>query len=168
MYETNVVASAIVKKYYESVKDYPTSYIIQKLLYYCQLFYILYHLDNPDKHELLFNEDITCSDGGPCINSISDIFKGFGTNEIIIPNKTLDLYIGNEDLTLANKIISEVFDYLTKDVYTNYAKLGDKVKSEDSAWYLQKVEDNNIIKKQTIKYENLLKAAKAIKQKINR
>lgn len=147
MYDVVELSYTIIELYLKKTGDYPTSYIVQKMLYFCNLIYM-----KQNGYKKMFDDDIVCSSGGPCIEKIADIFKYYASNKIIQSEDELRKQgISDEkEIEKIDSIFNIVTEYLGVNVYKDYASLSDKIKSdENGAWNLQRHHDNEI-KKQKI------------------
>lgn len=154
MFDVLEIAHTIIEEYNKKTNSYPTTFIIQKLLYYCQIFYM-----NQNENNLMFNDEILCSNGGPCILKISNLFSSFATGEIVLPQEYLMDYGVQYKKDQVVSIINQVFDYLGENVYKNYALLSDSIKTDENSAWKRQWDYDGVVSQQPISIKYLEEAA---------
>lgn len=130
------LAYTIIDKYEKKMGKKPTAFILQKIMYFCQLEYM-----QENNNETLFSNEILCSTSGPCILEISEWFDDYNVIPIQIYEGDLEekKIKDNPEVTeLIDRVLRKLLPYLDSAV-----KLRDLIiNNSNSAWNLQKRKDN--------------------------
>lgn len=160
MYDVSKLAHSVIKVYHDDMQMYPTTFLLQKILYYCQIFYLKRY------EEKLFNEKILCSENGPCILEVYDLFESFTVDPIVISDDLLNQRgISGNDKQKIFELIEDVLDYLKsidEQLLLDPAALSKYIQTKETAWKMQTNHDNGKKERQEIIEDYLLEEAKNI------
>ncbi len=143
------LADTIILEYYKKFGVTPTAFILECIMYYCQIEYM-----KKNNGQCLYEEDLLCSSIGGRIESVDDRFVLWHIQPI-----PLDYLVATKNTEILH-LIKHVLTMFPKEILTHSVALRDTITlNKKSAWYLQKEEDH-AVKNQPIKLKYLKKEAK--------